>query len=81
MPAYAECMAYSARIRGNIAPPVRPLRGPALGHKAGAVGRNLVNFVGESSRGHLPESERRKMLVIAWTLMKKKEVFDPSCIE
>ena len=22
-----------------------------------------------------------KMLVIAWTLMKKKEVFDPGCIE
>jgi hypothetical protein len=22
-----------------------------------------------------------KLLVIAWTLMKKKEVFDPGCIE
>ena len=22
-----------------------------------------------------------KMLVIAWTLMKKKEVFDPGCIK
>jgi hypothetical protein len=29
----------------------------------------------------MPRGTLAKMLVIAWTLMKKKEVFNPSCIE
>jgi hypothetical protein len=69
MPAYAEITVFSARIRGNIAtentpsprvqnilPISYPPSAPLLpDHKASAVGCNLVNFVGESSRGCLPE--------------------------
>ena len=69
MPAYAESTVYSARICANIAienthsPLVQEHSAhflPAVcadllpGHKASAVGCNLVNFVGESSRGSLP---------------------------
>ena len=70
MPAYAESTVYSARICANIAienthsPLVQEHSAhflPAVcadllpGHKASAVGCNLVNFVGESSSGCLPE--------------------------
>jgi hypothetical protein len=41
----------------------------------------LVNYVPDLTGTKMRVKLAAKMLVIAWTLMKRKEVFNPACIE